>query len=143
MEDVKRWFKWMVAILVLHMVEQLLFGIDELYEVKAIIGAYQTWVGNADYATVVLVLVVGVAIQFTVLAGLVGGRWTLVAPGVFAVEGLAQMHHIVKTIAHGAYFPGAVTAIPYVPISALLLVAVIRELRAGAPAHIAPRAIEA
>ena len=120
-----------------------MFGIDELYEVKGAVAAYQDWFGDPDYATVVLVLVVGVLVQFMVLAGLAGGRWTLVAPGFFAVEGLAQIHHIVKTIGHGEYFPGAVTAIPYVPIAALLLVAVLRELRVGASAPAQIRAMDA
>jgi hypothetical protein len=78
---------------------------------------------------VVLVGVVILLVQFIVLAGLTGGRWTLLAAGFFGVEGVAQIHHIVKTIVHGAYFPGAVTAVVYVPVAAMLLVAIGRQLR--------------
>ena len=30
MQDIRRWFGWMIIILVLHLAEQFLFGIDEL-----------------------------------------------------------------------------------------------------------------
>lgn len=143
MQDVKRWYIWIMAILVLHMAEQFMFGIDELYEVKAAVAAYQNWFGNADYATVFLVLVGGVTVQFMVLAGLAGGKWTLIAPGIFALEGFTQIHHIAKTISHGAYFPGTFTAIPYVPIAVMLLIAVVREFHAGAPVALPARAVRA
>jgi hypothetical protein len=33
-KDIRLWFGWLVIIGPLHMCEQLLFGIDELYELK-------------------------------------------------------------------------------------------------------------
>jgi hypothetical protein len=66
-----------------------------------------------------------------------GGFWRLFAPAFFGVSGLVESHHIIKTVLRGAYFPGAVTAIPFVTVSFLLLRAVIRELRSGHPATVA------
>jgi hypothetical protein len=130
MQDIKRWYLWLMAVLVLHIVEQFLFGIDELYELQAGVGAIQRLFSNADYATVLLVSIMTLLVQLIGFAGLVGGRWPLWVAGFFAVEGMGEAHHIVKTIAHGTYFPGAVTAIAFVAVGARLLVAVIRELRA-------------
>ena len=49
---------------------------------------------------------------------LIGRRWRLLGPGFFGVAGLIEAHHIVKTILRGAYFRGAVTAVPYVVVGA-------------------------
>jgi hypothetical protein len=133
MKNVKRWFQWMVLVLVLHMIEQLLFGIDELYEMQALMAAWHGLFTNSEYGTVVLVGLVVVLVQLMALAGVAGGRWPLLPAGFFGLAGIGEAHHIVKTIAHGAYFPGAVSAIAFAACGALLLAAVIHEFRVGTP----------
>jgi hypothetical protein len=134
----------MLAVLVLHGVEQLLFGIDELYEMKAAVATYQSWFANPDYGTVVLVFLVVIVVQSITLAGLSGGRWILLPAGFFGLAGVGEIHHVVKTFAHGAYFPGAVSAVAFATVGALLFGAVIRELRRGsAPVHVHARPVEA
>ena len=44
-----------IAVLQLHMVEQLAFGLDELYELQAMVGTVVALFSDADRAAVVLV----------------------------------------------------------------------------------------
>jgi hypothetical protein len=70
-----------------------------------------------------------------VFTALLGGKWKLIPVGFFGVNGIIEVHHIVKTFLHGAYFPGAITAIAFVTVGALLLRAVFREWRGLASAQ--------
>jgi len=130
--DIRRWFGWLIMVLVVHVGEQLLFGIDELEEFKQVAGVYYSWFSNPDYGSVVMVgLIVLVGMSF-VFAAMFGGKWRLIPAGFFGVSGVIESHHLVKTFLHGAYFPGAVTAVAFVTVGALLLRAVIHEWRAMA-----------
>ncbi len=129
MQDIKRWFGWFIIILPLHLAEQVLTGLDELYELKAQLAVLYGWFPNADYVTVALVGIVAMVLFILAYGILIGGRPQLVAVGFFAFIGCAEIHHVVKTIINGAYFPGAVTAIPFVAFGLLLMRAVVREFR--------------
>lgn len=129
--DIRRWFGWLVIIGPIHMSEQLLFGIDELYELKRFAAAFYGLFRNPDYASVVLVIFSFTIVNLIVYGLLVGGRWRRIALGVFAMVGLGEVHHVVKTVLHGSYFPGAVTSIPFVIFGALLFRSLISEFRIG------------
>jgi uncharacterized protein with HXXEE motif len=129
-KDIRRWFGWLVIVGPLHMIEQLLFGIDELYELKRFAAAFYGLFRNPDYASVVLVIVSFSMVNLIVYGLLVGGQWRQFALGVFAMVGLGEVHHVVKTILHRSYFPGAVTSIPFVLFGALLLQSLVTEFRA-------------
>ena len=129
MRDVRYWFGWLPVILVFHGIEQLLFGFDELYELQGQVGAVLGLFANRDAGIIVLVFAVVLLVQLFVYTLLSGGRWRLLGPTFFAVAALGESHHIIKTIFRLDYFPGAVTAIPYVVVGALLLRAIVREFR--------------
>jgi hypothetical protein len=131
MKDIRYWFGWLPVILVLHGVEQLLFGLDELYELQGQVGFVLDLFANRDAAIVVLVFAVVILVQAFVYGLLSGGRLRLLGPGFFALAALGESHPVVKTIVRAEYFPGAVTAIPYVIVGALVLRAVARELSAS------------
>ena len=131
MNEVRRWFRWLPIILVLHGIEQLLFGLDELYELQGQAGMVLGLFRDRDSGIVVLVFAVVLLVQLFVYGFLVGGRWRLLGPGFFAVAALGESHHFIKTIVRLQYFPGTVTAIAYVAVGALLLRAVVREFRSG------------
>jgi hypothetical protein len=133
MKDIKRYFGWMIVILVLHLAEQFIFGIDELEEVKQFGRVFYGWFSNPDYASVALIGLIVLAVQLMVYAMLAGGRWQLIPAGYFAIAGIGEIHHVVKTIAHGAYFPGAVTAIAFSAVGVFLFRAVVREWRQQPP----------
>ena len=139
MREVRYWFGWLPIILILHGIEQLLFGLDELYELQGQVGMVLGLFANRDAGIVVLVFAVVLLVQAFVYAFMVGGRWRLLAPTFFAVAALGESHHIIKTIARLDYFPGAVTAIAYVAVGVLLLRAIVREFkRSGGTATSSP-----
>ena len=129
-KDIRRWFGWLVIIGPIHMCEQLLFGIDELYELKRFAAAFYGLFRNPDYASVVLVIISFSIVNLIVYGLLVGGRWSQIALAVFAMVGLGEVHHVVKTVLHGSYFPGAGTSVPFVVFGALLFRSLISEFRA-------------
>ena len=129
MRDVRYWFGWLPIILVLHGIEQLMFGLDELYELQGQVGMVLGLFTNRDAGIVVLVFAVVLLVQLFVYAFLVGGRGRLLAPFFFGVAALGESHHIIKTILRLDYFPGAVTAVAYVAVGILLLRAISREYR--------------
>jgi Protein of unknown function with HXXEE motif len=112
------------------MCEQLMTSLDELQELKGFTAKYYGWFSNTDVATVVLVMIMFSLMNLIVYALLMGGRPRLIAVGLFAAVAAGEVHHIIKTIVHAAYFPGAVTAIPFFVFGVLLLRAIIREWRA-------------
>jgi uncharacterized membrane protein YjjP (DUF1212 family) len=120
---------------VAHGIEQLLFGLDELYELQGQLGAVLDLFRNRDAGIVVLVFAGVLLVQVFVYTGLVGGRWQLLAPAFFAVAALGESHHIIKTVFRIDYFPGAVTAIAYVTVGILLLRTVMLEFRAQSVAR--------
>jgi uncharacterized protein with HXXEE motif len=128
-----------IVLLQLHMVEQLLFGYDELYELQAMVGTAVTWFPDADQAAVVLVFAVVTAVLFLSYGFMSGGVPRLIAASFFGVEFMVEGHHIVKTIVRGAYFPGAVTAIAFVALGALILASARREFRHASPRLEDPR----
>lgn len=129
MQDIKRWFFWFIIILPLHLAEQFLTGLDELYELKSQLAVIYGWFSNPDYVTVAFVGIVVMLVFLLAYGILIGGRPRLIAMGIFAFSGCVEIHHVVKTIIHGAYFPGAVTAIPFVALGLLLMRAIVREFR--------------
>jgi hypothetical protein len=139
MKDIRYWFGWLPIILVFHGVEQLLTGLDELYELQGQVGWVLGHFENRDAAIVVLVFAVVILVQAFVYGLLDGGRFRLLGPGFFALAALGESHHVLKTILRAEYFPGAVTAIPYVVVGAMLLRAVVREAQAGRSALVASR----
>jgi hypothetical protein len=118
-----------IVVLQLHMVEQLLFGLDELYELQAMVGSVTPLFSDADRAAVVLVFTVVTIVLLLCYGFMTGGVPRLIAASFFGVEFMFESHHIVKTIVRGAYFPGAVTAIAFVTLGALILVTARREFR--------------
>lgn len=133
MRDVQRWFGWLFVILPLHGVEQFLTGIDELYVLQRQMSSVLGLAPNPDYAIVLMVFVVVLAVMAMIYAALFGGgRARLAGPIFFGVAGLIEIHHVIKTLVNGAYFPGAVTAIPFVFIGFMLLRASLREWRTQA-----------
>lgn len=141
MKDVRKWFLLFLITGPLHMAEQMLTGLDELYELRGQLGyIYNLFpAAAADYVTVTLVILVVVAVQAMVYASISGGRAALIPAGFFGLFGFVESHHIIKTIVRVEYFPGAFTAPLYVIFGFLLFRAVRAEWKRigsnAAPAH--------
>jgi len=131
MKDIKRWFGWFIVVLLAHLAEQFMFGLDELQEVKRIAASYYTLFQNPDVGTVILVGSIVFIVQVMLYATLMPGRGRLVPFVFFGISGIGELHHVVKTIVHRAYFPGAVTAVVFAAVGWMLLRAVTHELQAS------------
>jgi hypothetical protein len=127
--ELRQLFLVAIALLPLHMVEQLLFGLDELYELQAMAGGVVNSFSDPDRATVVLVFGVVMAVLFFCYGFMTGGIPRLIAASFFGVEFMFEGHHIAKTLVRGTYFPGAVTAIAFVILGALVVTSAWREFR--------------
>lgn len=90
MNDIRRWFGWMIIILVIHMTEQFLFGIDELEEMKQLGAFFYSFFSNPDYASVAMIGLIVLLVQAFVFAGLKGGKWQLIPVGFLLSPGLAR-----------------------------------------------------
>lgn len=125
-----RWFGWIALITVLHMTEQLVFGLGELQNLKHMIGVWERWFQNADTATVVLVTIVAGLLYLAIFSILLGGRAKFVALVALNMAALGEVHHISESAYAGRYTPGTVTAVPYIIFGILFLRALIHERRA-------------
>ena len=135
MQRTTRLLFWLMIIGVLHMSEQLVFGVEELQLFKPMIADYyQAMAGiGADRATVILVTVIVTFFTWLCYAILSGGRLRLAALGFFGVLGAGEGHHVIQALAQGGYDPGLLTCVPYSWAGVLMLIAVWREYR-NAPA---------
>ena len=131
MNDCRYWLGWLLIILPLHGIEQLMFGLDELYELQGQVGAVLDLFPTRDYGIVVLVFLLVILVQLFVYGVLKGGPLRLLGVGFFGLSAVGESHHVIKTIVNADYFPGALTAIPFVFVGVMLLRAVVREFRAG------------
>lgn len=129
MQEVRYWFRWLIVVLLAHLAEQFLFGLDELYELKGQLAFVLGLFPNPDYVIVSMVGIVVLLVMLMNYGHLSGGRGRLFGPAFFGISALVESHHFVKTILHRDYFSGAVTAIPFVVIGFFLCRAVIREFR--------------
>lgn len=133
MQEIRKYLGWLLFILPLHGAEQFLTGFDELYELQGQMGTLLDLFPNRDGGIVFTVFAVVMLVAAFLYLTLTSGRWRLLGFAFFGVNGLIESHHIIKTIVHLDYFPGAVTAVAFVTAGALLLRAVMRA------ANLSPR----
>lgn len=129
MNNVPRLFLATTCMIPLHIVEQLMFGIDELYELRTMAWDMVSWLPDPDYGIVVQVGVATTLVLALCWAFMVGGRARLIASGIFGLQFMVESHHILKTIISGVYFPGAVTATVIVGLGAMIVMSVWREFK--------------
>lgn len=130
MSRTPRLFLVAVLLMPVHIVEQLVFGLDELHELRAMALTFTSSFGDVDFGTVVLVGLVTTVVLFFCYAFMTGGIPRVIAGTFFGLEFMFEGHHIVKTILRGAYFPGAISAVAIVVVGALVLKSTWREFRA-------------
>jgi hypothetical protein len=127
MERIRTVFFWLAVTGPLHMIEQLLFGIQELDEMKQVFGLYYSWFANPDVATVVLVTIIGASVLFMVYGLIAGTGSRLAVLSILGLFSIGEGHHLLRVLASGAYNPGVVTSLPFAVLGALLVSAVWRE----------------
>jgi hypothetical protein len=130
---------WLFGLLVivgpLHMIEQMLFGIDELYEMKRLVAMYHSWFSNKDVGTVVLVTIAGASVLLMMYGLIRGGRWRLAVVGLVGLLSAGEAHHVVRVVLSGHYNPGVITCVPFATIGVFLVYASYVQFRSGLSAE--------
>ena len=124
-----RLYGWMKVLAVLHIVEQLMFGMQDLDVLKRMLVRYDGRFRNADTATEVLVLVSTAIAILTIYCILRGGSARLVALIILGLPAIGELHHLVDSAHAGHYRSGTVTAVPSVLCGLLFLRALVKEYR--------------
>jgi hypothetical protein len=118
----------------IHMAEQLLTSIEEFHMIRrTVIEPYFSMFSpaNADWATVLLITIVGTVLSAAFFALSAGGRTRLVALGIFGLMGAGEIHHVFEALSEGGYDPGVMTSIPYFASGCGLMAAAWREWSAS------------
>lgn len=127
------WFGMLLFIGPIHMTEQLLFGLDELQELKTLVARYYGRFADPDIGTWWLVVMTATLVQLLMYGLLAGGRWRLAAAGFLGVFAISELHHIIRSMAAGAYNPGVVTCFAFIGIGWMMLKCVREEWGASRP----------
>jgi hypothetical protein len=115
----------------IHMIEQMIFGIDEFHMLRESLGSWYALfpAEAADHATVGLITIMGTVFTAMFVALSAGGRARLAVLGCFGVFGLTEVHHVIEALVRHAYDPGLVTSLGYVGLGAALFTSVVFEWR--------------
>src|SRR5262249_41870579 len=130
--ETARWIGAIAIVNVLHMSEQMLFGIGELATLKQFLAAYYGWFPQADYGTVLLVIIASTMLFSLVLAAMAGATGRAIAGGFIGLLAVSEVHHLIETVYAGHYTPGTITAIPYIAAGVMLFRALRSEQRKDA-----------
>jgi hypothetical protein len=134
MNSVKTLLGWLAIVGPLHMIEQLIFGIDEIYELKRLLAPFYARFQNPDYGTVILVTIGGASVLTLFYTLEAKGRARRTAVMILALLCIGEIHHVVKGVVRFEYNPGLVMAVPFVAIGVLMIRALRLESRAAASA---------
>jgi hypothetical protein len=133
--ELNHFFLAIILIGVVHMAEQIIFGVEEFHMLVSGISGWWT-LFPANYsaeASVVLITIVFTSISLMLYALALGGWPALVVFFLFGVLGAQEAHHWIEAIARGGYDPGLVTSFVYVWVGVLILREVWLALRLRAP----------
>jgi hypothetical protein len=125
-----------------HMAEQMAFGIEEFHMIqRTVINPYYAWfaAADADWASVLLITIVGSILSLAFYALTVGGIARTLALATFGLLGISEIHHVVDAIAKAAYDPGVVTSVAYCWFGCALLSAVGDQFRLSRMTPVAAR----
>ena len=120
LNETARWIGLIGIIDVLHLSEQMLFGLDELTMLRRVLAGYYGWFRQPDYGTVLLAIIASTMLFSVVFAAMAGGMGRVVAGGFVGFIAISEVHHLCETVYAGHYTPGSVTAIPYVAAGVML-----------------------
>ncbi|HTT24330.1 MAG TPA: hypothetical protein VMG82_35730 [Candidatus Sulfotelmatobacter sp.] len=122
----------------LHVVEQLIFGMEDLHELQHLLIGYESHFGNTWSSIAALVMIAGALGALAIRNIAKGGFARFVTMFALGLPTLGEFHHVVEIIRAGHYTPGAVTAVPSVICGLLFLRALVREY---SPTRTAPETV--
>jgi hypothetical protein len=129
MKSTTRLYAWLKLLAVLHIVEQMIFGMPDLYELQHLISIYESWFANTTTATAVLVTIVMAFAALGARCIISGGFARFMTMFVLGLPTIGELHHVIETVRARCYTAGTVTAVPYVICGVLFLRALLKENR--------------
>jgi len=138
LNETARWIGLIGIIDVLHLSEQMLFGLGELDTLKRMLAGYYGWFQHPDYGTVLLAIIASTMLFSVAFAAMAGGMGRVVAGGFVGLIAISEVHHLCETVYAGHYTPGSVTAIPYVAAGVMLFRSLFRERQKAAEKNRGP-----
>ena len=130
-----RLYLWIKFFMVLHIVEEMMFGMSDLKTARVLLAHFESWVGDAGKAYVMLAAISGILAIVGTYCVLIGGLARFTALFILGLPALSEVLHLVETVRAGHYTPGVVTAVPNIVLAVLFLRAVTLEFRAPKPAE--------
>ena len=127
-----------MAVGVAHMVEQLMTSIEEFYMIRDSLGGWYALfpAAYADRASVLLITIVFTSVSMIFYFLMRGGIAPVLLAGMFGLFGITEAHHWIEAIAKRGYDPGVVTSIAYVGVGLMIVIEVVRELKARSSAAV-------
>lgn len=124
-------FLLITVIGVVHMGEQIVFGVEEYHMMRELVGRWHglfpmSW---ADQASVLLITIIFSSVSLMLYAVMRGGAAGLIVIGLFGVLGVGEAHHWIEATMEQGYDPGLVTSFAFVCVGALIVAEVGLELR--------------
>ena len=122
-----RLYAWLKLLAVLHIVEQMIFGMQDLYELQHVISKYESWFSSTTTAMVVLVTIVMALAALGARRIIGGGFARFVTMFILGLPTIGELHHVIETLRARCYTAGTVTAVPSVICGVLFLLALLKE----------------
>ena len=129
MKPSTRLYAWLKFFAILHLVEQLIFGMQDLGQLQYLIAIYERRFGDSNGSIAALVTISASSAALAVHFILKGGLARFITMFVLGLPTLGEFHHLVETMRVGHYTGGAVTAVPSIACGVLFLRALVKEYR--------------
>jgi hypothetical protein len=127
MKSSTRLYAWLKLLAVLHLVEQLIFGMQDLYRLQRMISIFESWFANTTVAMTVLITIIMALVVLGARCIINGGFARFITMFVLGLPTLGELHHVIETMRALHYTAGTVTAVPSTICGVLFLRALFRE----------------
>lgn len=122
MKTSTRLYAWLKLLAVLHIVEQLIFGMQDLHELQHMLLIYENWFASSGKATAALIAISEGPAILGIRCIISGGFARFAAMFVLGLPTIGELHHLVATVQFRHYTPGTVTAVPSIILQRAVLV---------------------
>src|SRR5215831_21174442 len=110
MKSSTRLCAWLKLLAVLHIVEQLIFGMQDLYALQRMTSIYESWFASTTTAMAVLFTIVMALAVLGVRCIINGGFARFVTMFALGLPTIGELHHVIETVRARHNTAGTVTA---------------------------------
>jgi len=138
MKTSTRLYACLKLLTMLHIVEQLIFGMQDLHELQHLMAVYENHFGDTNGSLAVLLAIAAGLAALVIRCILKGGGARFAAMFILGLPTIGELHHLFETVQTSHYSPGAVTALPSVICGVLFLRALVKEYRPSKTVRVNP-----